>query len=798
MTMFGERCRKSYTWKDEDPKDLFESDVPKMTRVLVDLYTDDDTPSEGHKVLTFDIEVEMESGLPHTVEAQNTITSIAAYDNITQHYTVYVLDKFNALDEEIDIDETTVLSFDNEQNMLEAFLTYWESLSPTIVTGWNIDFFDIPYLYNRMKNLLGRPMANRLSPIGEVYFSKYRNRFFLGGVSCLDYLGLYKKFTYTDQPSYSLNHISNVELGRGKIEYSGNLDDLYRNDIHKFIKYNIVDVELVVELENKLQYIDLARGICHAGRVPYESYVYSSQYLEGAILSFLKNKNLVSCNKPSDREKRMADIASGVEEKFTGAFVKDPIVGKHEWVYDLDLTSLYPSIIMTLNISPETKIGKVENWDVEKHVKREEIDWIVNGNRVDSEKFREFLTETGHSIAANGVIYKQDIRGCIPEILDVWFNKRVEYKNLMKKHGKAGNKSEYQFFDKRQLVQKILLNSLYGVLGLPAFRFYDVDNAEAVTVTGQSVIKNTAKVANLKYNKELNTPDKDSNIYIDTDSVFFSAEPLLEKRYPDYETYDDVKVAKLVDNIAGEMQDHINKFYDYMAQSFFNVGDHRFEIKKELISRSGFWVTKKRYAQWVILREGIPTDKLEVKGLDVVRSSFPTAFRDKMSEVLIDILKGVSKQEIDDKIIDFKQKIRTWNPIQIAKSSSVKEISKYEMHGITRKIGEFKKSTPAHVKAAMSYNDLLKYYDCPYKYSPFKDGDKVKWVYLKDNPFHLDGLAFKGEDDPPEIIDYITKWIDTDKLFERELKSKLDDFYESLNWIVPTENLATAKKFFEF
>ena len=491
---------------------MFESDVPETTRVLVDLYSDSDEISTGHVVLTYDIECEMTSGLPDPQEAKNELTSIALHDSATNQYWVLVMDKEGLMVEKT-TDKAIVIPFQDERDMLMKYLELYESINPTIVTGWNIDYFDTPMLYNRIKRLLGEKHANRLSPIGNCFWSPYRKRYFMGGVSYLDYISLYKIY------NYRLDTVAQIELGRGKIEYQGNLDQLFRDDIEKFIEYNLVDVELVVDFDKKLQFIDLCRGICHAGHVPYEDFVYSSKYLEGALLTYLRRRNLVAPNKPADRQERMQAIRDNNEEKFIGAYVKPPIVGKYEWIYDLDLTSLYPSIIMTLNISPESKIGKIQDWDSNKFLKGEVDTYYIGDDSISKENLRQFLDESKYSIASNGVLYRTDSVGCIPGILDLWFQKRVEYKDEMKKFGKSGDKEKYAFFHKRQLVQKILLNSLYGVLGLPAFRFYDVDNATAVTTTGQTVIKSTADMANIKYNKELGNPDLDSNIYIDTDSV---------------------------------------------------------------------------------------------------------------------------------------------------------------------------------------------------------------------------------------------------------------------------------------
>ena len=796
-TLYGDSVTKIYKFKKDDPN-LFESDVPETTRVLVDTYTDSDLPSEGHVILTYDIECEMESGLPDPEKAENELTSIGLHDSATNQYWVLVMDKKGEMIEK-KTEKAIVIPFKDERDMLLKYLDLYEYINPTIVTGWNIDYFDTPMLYNRIKRLLGQRHANRLSPIGECFWSPYRKRYFMAGVSYLDYLSLYKNFTYSELDSYRLDSIAQRELGKGKIEYDGNLDILFRDDIEKFIEYNLVDVELVVEFDRKLQFIDTARGICHAGHVPYEDFVYSSKYLEGALLTYLKRKNIVAPNKPADRQERMDALRENNEEKFIGAYVKAPIVGKYEWIYDLDLTSLYPSIIMSINISPETKVGKIEDWDAQKFLKGEVDEYRIGDNYIKRENLQKLLEKSKYSIASNGVMYDTSKPGCIPDILDLWFSQRVEFRKLEKKYGEEGDKEKYAFYKKRQLVQKILLNSLYGVLGLPAFRFYDVDNATAVTTTGQTVIKSTADMANIKYNKELNTPNADSNIYIDTDSVFFSAVPLLDHRYPNWKTEEQNTIAGYVNKIAGEMQDYLNNFYNILGKKVFNIDKHRFEIKKEFVSKAGIWIAKKRYAQWIISDNGVPVDKLDVKGLDVVRSSYPAAFRKFMSEVLIEILRGDTEEQLTDKIYTFKKDLVNMDVVKIAKAGAVKELSKY----LPKKkeqtaMFQFKSATPAHVKAAIAYNQLLTHFGLDKQYEPLKDGDKIKWVYLKQNPYGLDGVAMNGYNDPKEIMDLVNTYIDYDKIFERELLKKLEDFYGALNWGEVLSSTKTAEKFFAF
>jgi DNA polymerase elongation subunit (family B) len=809
QSMHGDRLTKIFKWEKDSGEELFESDVPETTRVLVDLYQDD-TPSKGHIVLTFDIEVEMISGLPNIEKAENEITSIAAYDDATKEYHVFVVDKkgkvngkfFSPLSQDVHVH-----IFSNERDLLMKYLTYVESVNATIWTGWNIDFFDVPYLYNRIKNVCGERQADRLSCIGKTYWSPYRNRYSIAGVSIMDYIGLYKRYNFGLESSYTLNHIATKELGRGKVEYEGSLDDLFEDDLEKFIEYNITDVELVVSMDAKLQFIELSRAICHSGYTPYEDYIFSSKYLEGACLAYLKKKGLVAPNKPKNHKDKLAEQAEAGEEKFIGAYVKEPIVGKYDWIYDLDLTSLYPSIIMTLNISPETKVGKIDNWDPESWVRGEDRQYTIVGKTKEftynRKELEEVIRDNQLGVAANGVLYTQKKPGLIADILDTWFKQRVEFRKLEKKYGEAGDTEKYEFYGKRQLVQKILLNSMYGVLGLVAFRFYDIDNAEAVTITGQTVIKKTAEMANLKYQKELGTKD-DYNVYIDTDSIYMMAEPLVKFRYPEYKTFDQTRMASEVNIIAEETQAFLNSFYNLLAERFFCIPKekHRFEIKKEYISKAGFWVAKKRYAQWMILKNGIPCDKLDVKGLDVVRSSFPKAFQDFMAKMLKEILMGKTNEEINESLLEFKKSLPNLSINKIAKGGAIKELSKYDK-GKWKKdsglaIANFEKGTPAHVKAGITYNRLLKFFECPFKYEPIRDGEKVKWVYLKSNPLGIDTLAFRDYNDPIEILDFINQYVDRDGIYKAELENKLTDFYNALKWEMASADSQNAKKFFEF
>jgi DNA polymerase elongation subunit (family B) len=414
---------------------------------------------------------------------------------------------------------------------------------------------------------------------------------------------------------------------------------------------------------------------------------------------------------------------------------------------------------------------------IELHNKQYEFDGEI--------EFTKFLLENNLEVAEDGTIIEVSGVGVIPEILNRWFEERVEYKNLMKKYKNEGNDELAEFYDRRQHIQKIFLNSLYGVLGLPIFRFFDIDNALAVTASGQDVIKKSADFANLLYQNRLKT-DEDYCTYIDTDSLYFSATPLgTGKEFT-------IKLAKV-------MEKKLNEYYDQMAQDLFFCKSHRLYIKGESVAETAIWIAKKRYAMNVVYDLESNLDvakKMKVKGLDVVRSSFPPAFRDFMNGMMKDILGKMEKPEVDTKVLTFREELDNTPYIEVARNTSVKNISEYDVGG---DLNKFEKGTPAHVKAALSYNEMLRRLKLDTRFEPIVDGEKIKWVYLKENPYKLEAIAMKGYNDPQEIVELVTEYIDYDLLFEKELQSKIQDFYSALRWgNLPTSVNQNAQEWFSF
>ena len=455
---------------------------------------------------------------------------------------------------------------------------------------------------------------------------------------------------------------------------------------------------------------------------------------------------------------------------------------------------------MSLNISPETKLGKIEGWNPEEFLKKDNkktYSLTQDGNvlnRYTETELKRMMDNEQIGIATNGVMYRSDKDGLLPALLRKWFDERVEYRKLSKKFHEEGDKEKSEYFDRRQYLQKVVLKSLYGVLGLPAFRFYDLDNAEAVTSTGQSLIKFTRKIGNVFYNKELEDT-KDHCIYIDTDSVFYSALPLVKKRFPDLDVKSEDKMSKAILEIASEVQVYLNKGYDYFAKKFCNLDKHRFDIKQEVIAKSGLFVTKKRYGLKIINDNGKKVNKLMVKGLDTVRSSFPVAMREMLSKVLEDILMDVPKEKLDKFILNFKSSMKLMDFNKIAIPISVKGLKKYKnVDGDIFK--SHKLGTPVHVKSALYYNDFLKYNKISRQYSGISNGDKIKWIYLKQNPLGLNTIAYKGYEDPIEVLDFIRQYINPEKLYKQALHKKIMMLYEALGWDEPTDASKTIERFF--
>jgi DNA polymerase elongation subunit (family B) len=818
-TLDGQRvsATKTYTWKDPN---AYESDVDKYTRILVDAYYESDDTPTYQNIVYLDIECEIAGALTQDSvrSPQGKLTAIALYDNTTKTYYCYILDESKTMTLSESEGKHVVPCF-TEKELMYKFLDKWEELDPTIITGWNSEFFDIPYLYNRIAIVLGQSEAVRLSPLkqvdeGEFAGAKYTT---IAGINHLDYMLLFKKYIVAQEPSYALGNIGEKYVELGKIDYLGSLDKLFKEDIQKFIDYNIRDVEIIVALENKLKFIDLTVTVSHLCHVPYEQIYMSTALNEGAILTYLKRKDIVSPNKPTTYNPALKDI----KEEYAGGYLKDPVPGLYEWVIDLDFTSLYPSIIRSLNIGIETLVGRIVNKDkydnqwslqelkllnpeTEITIERITHNKGISRSSTTVGKIIKLIEQENWIVSAPGVIFRKDKNSVVCDILTDWFNKRVEYKNLMKKAFKVDKDPVMgDFYNRRQHAYKIKLNDVYGVFAINGWRYTDGHKfiSKAITLTGQRLIQDSIKYVNKWMNKEMKTDGIDYIVTSDTDSLFIQVKDLLRARHPDLDLHNREETVKYVLEIANEIQAAANNNLHTLVVDLFNLHDrpHYFDLKQEVVLERGYFAGKRRYAQFIVNKEGVPVEELDIKGLDLMKSNFPPYFRNFSKQLLQDIMFGKHKPEIDKKILAFRESINTVDWRLLLKPTGLKNMAEYiasppQAGEIFSKL-ELK--CPINTKAAIFYNDLLRFKKLDKKHNTFQIGDKMFIAYLKDNPYRIDVIGFNGYDDPPFITEFVEKYLDKAQLFDSILKNKLETLYEDLKWGKPIFN-SNINKFFKF
>ena len=814
LTLEGKKVSPISKIEDWRSSKYYEKDVEKTTRLLVDMYFEEDDPPSNHNLVYLDIECEIGGALtPENIKAAATkITSIALYDNNTKKYFCLILSDNTKLIEETN---KAVLIYNNEKDLLKGFLDLWEKLDPTIISGWNSGYFDIPFLYNRIRRVLGEQESLRLSPIKKIITQEFTpdNPIKIGGINHLDYMLLFKKFVAKQESSYKLENIGKKYVNLGKVEYQGSLDKLYKEDLNKFIEYNLRDVEILVSLEDKLKFIDLAVIICHLCHVEYEKIYLSTALNEGAILTYLKRKKIISPNKPTTYNPELKNP----NEEYAGGYLKDPIPGLYEWVIDLDFTSLYPSIIRSLNLGIETLMFRIVNrdkydnkWslkelkklesDVLLDIEKVKLNRTIERSQISVKDLIEYIETNNLIISAPGVIFRKDKESIVCEVLSDWFDKRQEYKALMKKAYKVDKDPiKGELYNRRQHAYKIKLNDVYGVFAINGWRYTDGNLfiSKAITLTGQRLIQESVNFVNEYINNCLNTK-KDYIITSDTDSLFIHIKDLLLSRHPNIDLNNKTEVVSKVLELATEIQSVANKNLDKLVVELFNLHDrkHYFELKQEVIIERGYFAGKRRYAQFIINKEGVEVEELDMKGLDLMKSNFPPLFRDFGEGIIKEIMFGKSKETIDSQILNFKESLKNIDWKKLLKPTGLKKLNEYVEK--TPEKGEiftyFKSKCPINTRSALYYNDILKHKNLDKQYPLFQVGDKMYISYLKDNPYKIDVIGFNGYNDPPEITDLIEKFVDRNKIFDSVMKNKLDSLYEDLKWDLPVYN----KKIFKF
>ena len=708
-------------------------------------------------MVTIDIEVQCENGFPSPSKAEEELLSITIKNHQSKRIVVWGIGDF-----ETEREDVSYIKCKNEVHLLKEFLVFWEKYWPDIVTGWNSEFFDIPYICNRIKKLFGEKELKRLSPWGgvrdrEIYqMGRTHQVYDIQGVAALDYFDLYRKFTYSAQESYRLDHIAFIELGERK---EGNpyetFREWYTKDYQSFIEYNINDVELVDKLEDKMKLIELCLTMAYDAKVNYTDVLGSVRYWDILIYNYLREKNIVIPQK-SKAEKG---------EKYEGAYVKDPIVGMHNWVMSFDLNSLYPHLIMQYNISPETLISSSEKKDGL-------VNKILNG---------EIKNDTDYCMTPNGAFFRKDKRGFLPEIMETMYDDRTKYKRLMlqakQKYEDTKDPKllkDISKYNNIQMAKKISLNSAYGAIGNNWFRYFNIMVAEGITLSGQLSIRWIEKALNIYLNKLLETKNEDYVIASDTDSVYITFDRLINKVFSvGTETE---KIVTFLDKIATEkLEPFIDKSYTALAKTV-NAYEQKMDMSREVIADKGIWTAKKRYIlnSWDIEGVRYKTPQLKIMGIEAVKSSTPAVCRQKIKDALNIIMTGDEKM-LNTFIQEFRDEFMKLPPEDIAYPRSVNGLKKFSSSN-----GMFAKGAPIHCKGAILYNHLVKKHKLSNKYPLIQEGDKIKFLHMK-QPNVYTASAFSFLTFMPKELDIVDR-IDYDEQFTKSFVEPLRFITEKILW----------------
>jgi DNA polymerase elongation subunit (family B) len=743
---------------------------------IADRYPDDILWDINKVTIAYlDIEVGSENGFPEPRDANESITAITI--KLKGNYFVFGVGDYSK-----HRDDVHYAKCRDELDLIRRFIDFWTRFHPDVVSGWNVKFFDIPYLVNRITKLLGEAEAKKLSPWNRLslreamIMNREHQVYDLDGVATLDYIELYRKFTYSQQESYRLDNIAHVELGEKKIDYSEfeTLHQLYKHDYQKFIEYNIKDVELVEKLEEKMKLIELALTLAYDNKVNYDDVFTQVRMWDAIVYNYLLKKKIV-----------IPQMKRGSKSsQYEGAYVKDPILGMHEWVASFDLNSLYPHLIMQYNISMETLIepskyndnmrGLLQNCNIN-------VESLLN-QEVDT----EILKQLGVTLTPNGQLFRTNEQGVLPEIMDSMYKDRTRYKKLALEAKKKietvlDDKNQVKYLENQisrynnlQLAKKVTLNSAYGALGNQYFRFFDIRIAEGITTAGQLSIRWIEKKINEYMNNLLKTKDEDYVIASDTDSIYLNMGPLIKKLYPD--TSDTKKVIKFMNKVCDDkIQPFIDSSYQELAD-YVNAYQQRMEMKRESLADKAIWTAKKRYILNVHDSEGVAyaKPKLKIMGLEAVKSSTPSACRVKIKEA-INIIMTQTQDDLHKFIEQFRNEFKELPVEDISFPRSVNGLTEY---GDAANI--FKKGTPIHVKGALVYNHFLRELKLNKRYQEIQEGEKIKFVYLKQpNIFNNNTLAFISA--LPKKLG-AEQYIDYDLQFEKSFLEPLDIILSAIDW----------------
>ena len=710
------------------------------------------------KITSLDIEVACENGFPNVQECAEPLLSITVQDYTTKQIKVWGTRPYENTRKDVEY-----VYCDDEEHLLNCFLAYWGVEFPDVLTGWNVELYDIPYICGRLERLFGAKKMKQMSPWNIVHREEMEIKgrtqilYNMYGVSVLDYMDLYKKFTYTNQESYRLDHIASVELGQNKLDHSEfeNFKEFYTQDWQKFIDYNIIDVELVLRLEDKMKLIELAIALAYDAKVNMKDVYYQVRMWDTLIYNYLKNRNLVV--PPAKR--------SNKNEKYAGAYVKEPIPGKYDWVVSFDLNSLYPHLIMQYNISPETL--------VERRHPTVTVDRILN---------EEIEPDPNFALCANGSQYRKDVHGFLPEMMQKIYDERVQSKKLMliakQEYEKNPSKEVEKAISKYnniQMARKIQLNSAYGAIGNQYFRYYDLRNAEAITLSGQVSIRWIENKVNDYLNTLLKTENQDYVIASDTDSIYLCLD-LLVNRVFDVQNVSKERIVNFLDDACkNKIEPFIEKAYQELA-NYVNAYDQKMFMKRENIADRGIWTAKKRYILNVWDSEGVryANPKLKMMGIEAVKSSTPAPCRKAIKEALT-IIMSKTEDDVIDYIDTFRDEFNSLPPEDIAFPRSVNGLSKFRSHTTV-----YSKGTPIHVRGALLYNFHVSKKELEYKYPLIQEGEKIKFLYLR-RPSKINENVISFLNTFPRELD-LERSIDHDAQFKKAFLDPLQIILDVIGW----------------
>jgi len=743
-------------------------------------------------VVSLDIEVDSEGGFPNIELADRQVTAIT----MRKKGKSVVFGYFDYTPEQ---ESVTYIKCKDEHDLLTKFTTVWRSKHylPDVLTGWNVELFDMPYLLKRIQRIIGPEGVKRLSPWGIV---DYRTVEMMGrgeieipvvvGITVLDYLPLYKKFSFVMRESYRLDAIAELELGEKKLDYTelgfDNLADFYKGDFRNYINYNIRDVELVDKLEDKLKFIEQAFAIAYDAKVNYLDTFTSVRMWDIMITNYLIEKKIVvPMFDPKSRTK---------DGQIVGAYVKDPQVGMHEWVVSFDLNSLYPHLIMQYNISPETYKGTFSSLTGE-----DGVDKILNGALNDL-AIRNEIQSCNYTVAASGCYYDRDRQGFLSELMQKMYDDRVKFKNQMIEAKKRYEKEKSYEIEKEiarchnmQLAKKIQLNSAYGALANKYFRWFDTKYAESITKSGQLSIRWIENKMNEYLNGILKTNKEDYVIAVDTDSMYINFGPFVTKAFKDTEMPSKDKIVSMLDKFCKQtVEPYIDKCYDELA-TYVNAYDQKMKMKREAIADKGIFIAKKRYILNVYDNEGVryAEPKLKMMGVEAVRSSTPKPVREIITKAF-NIIMTQTEDDLIDYIAQEKEKFFKLPFEDVSFPRGVKDLEKWFVNAKGNgKI--FKLGTPIHVKGALLYNNAIKQKGLESKYEVINSGEKIKFCYLK-TPNYLGEHVIATPGKLPKELN-LDPLIDYDKQFEKAFLEPIQSIISNIGW--KTERYNTLEGFFQ-